>query len=150
MLKRIPLGQAALLHALRGLRRTAVVVRAILSYYQPVRLPVCRASLSYSFRIHSADLGANFRGQRRDLPAPAQVTSVRAQGLRPRGGGERSCDNERLRVAFRSYDYVGPPKLILLSQLNTWPARAPVNASLEPLRGRTHDSGAAWVATPLL
>ena len=56
--------------------------------------------------------------------------------------------NERLCVAFRSYDYVGLLKSILLSRLNTWPARAPVNASPEQLPVQTHDSGSARVATP--
>ncbi len=42
------------------------------------------------------------------------------------------------------------PQTNFVSRLNTWPARAPVNASPALLRVHTHDSGSAWVATPLL
>ena len=37
-----------------------------------------------------------------------------------------------------------------ISQLNTRPAGAPVNASMVALRLATHDSGSGWVATPFL
>ena len=46
------------------------------------------------------------------------------------------------------YD-VGTPDAII-SQLNTLPAGAPVNASMAALRLTTHDSGSGWVATPFL
>ena len=35
-----------------------------------------------------------------------------------------------------------------ISQLNTQPACAPVNASMVALRLATHDSGSGWFATP--
>jgi hypothetical protein len=35
-----------------------------------------------------------------------------------------------------------------ITRLNTRPARTPVNASSEPLRVRTHDSGPPWLAKP--
>ena len=38
----------------------------------------------------------------------------------------------------------------IISQLNTLPACAPVNASVVALRLATHDSGSGWVATPFL
>jgi hypothetical protein len=44
------------------------------------------------------------------------------------------------------YD-VGTPDAII-SQLNTLPTCAPVNASVVALRLATHDSGSGWVATP--
>ena len=36
----------------------------------------------------------------------------------------------------------------LISQLNGWPACAPVNASPPALRPSTHDSGSGWLAEP--
>ena len=44
---------------------------------------------------------------------------------------------------------VGTP-VAIISQLNTLPACAPVNASMAALRLATHDSGAGWFATPFL
>ena len=38
----------------------------------------------------------------------------------------------------------------IISQLNTLPACAPVNASIATLRLATHDSGSGWFATPFL
>src|ERR1043165_7239086 len=38
----------------------------------------------------------------------------------------------------------------IISQLNTLPACAPVNASMATLRSTTHDSGPGWFATPFL
>jgi hypothetical protein len=37
-----------------------------------------------------------------------------------------------------------------ISQLDTWPARTPVNASLAPLPTKVHDSEPVWIATPSL
>jgi len=39
---------------------------------------------------------------------------------------------------------------VVLTRLNTRPARAPANASTPPLRAAPHDSGPMWVANPLL
>ena len=44
---------------------------------------------------------------------------------------------------------VGTP-VAIISQLNTLPACAPVNASMAALRLATHDSGLGWIATPFL
>ena len=44
---------------------------------------------------------------------------------------------------------VGTP-VAIISQLNTQPACAPVNASPAALRLPTHDSGSGWLATPFL
>ena len=38
----------------------------------------------------------------------------------------------------------------IVSQLNTRPACAPVNASMAASRLATHDSGSGWLATPFL
>jgi hypothetical protein len=42
------------------------------------------------------------------------------------------------------------PLVAIISQLNTRPACAPVNASMAALRLATHDSGPGWFATPFL
>ena len=44
---------------------------------------------------------------------------------------------------------VGTP-VAIISQLNTLPACAPVNASIATLRLATHDSGSGWFAKPFL
>jgi len=44
---------------------------------------------------------------------------------------------------------VGTPNTNI-SQLNTWPAGAPVNASMAASRLATHDSGSGWFAGPSL
>ena len=44
---------------------------------------------------------------------------------------------------------VGTP-VAIISQLNTLPACAPVNASMAAARLATHDSGPGWIATPFL
>ena len=44
---------------------------------------------------------------------------------------------------------VGTP-VAIISQLNTLPACAPVNASIATLRLATHDSGSGWFAIPFL
>jgi hypothetical protein len=44
---------------------------------------------------------------------------------------------------------VGTP-ISIISQLNTLPACAPVNASMAALRLATHDSGSGWFARPFL
>ena len=44
---------------------------------------------------------------------------------------------------------VGTP-VAIISQLNTLPACAPVNASMAASQLATHDSGSGWIATPFL
>ncbi len=68
-----------------------------------------RTSLAYSFRIHSADLDAS----RPNAGSPgSRVSLFRAcAGSSTTRGRNSSCDSELLRVAFRYYDGVGPPKL---------------------------------------
>jgi len=68
----------------------------------------------------------------------------------------------RLRTVPRTLAIAHPPVLpsamrndvgtlvAIISQLNTQPACAPVNASLPALRLQTHDSGSGWFATPFL
>jgi hypothetical protein len=64
-------------------------------------------------------------------------------------GRTGACDDALVRVAFRESDDVGT-RIELLSRLNGWPARTPVNASPCTSRCPAHDSGPTWFATPLL
>jgi hypothetical protein len=45
---------------------------------------------------------------------------------------------------------VSAPGAEILSRLNGWPMRSPVNASPSTSRCRTHDSGPVWFAIPSL
>ncbi len=68
----------------------------------------------------------------------------------------------RLRGVQRTLAMAHPPVLpsamrndvgtlvAIISQLNTRPTLAPVNASMAALRLQTHDSGPGWFATPFL
>ena len=68
----------------------------------------------------------------------------------------------RLRGVLRALAMAHPPVLpsamrndvgtpvAIISQLNTLPACAPVNALMAALRLATHDSGPGWFATPFL
>jgi hypothetical protein len=55
--------------------------------------------------------------------------------------------NAPVRVAFHVSNRVGAREEGL-SQVNGWPARSPVNASLTPSQMPAHDSGALWFARP--
>jgi hypothetical protein len=52
-----------------------------------------------------------------------------------------------IRIAFRQRNDVGARDKVL-SRLNGWPVRSPVNASLMPSRATAHDSGSMRFATP--
>jgi hypothetical protein len=68
----------------------------------------------------------------------------------------------RLREVLRMLAMAHPPVLpsamrndggtpvAIISQLNTLPACAPVNASMAASRLATHDSGSGWLAMPFL
>jgi hypothetical protein len=49
-------------------------------------------------------------------------------------------------VAFRLVRGHRHPETVI-SRLNSWPVRTPVNASLRPRGSPTHDSGPPWIAT---
>ena len=51
-------------------------------------------------------------------------------------------------MAFRMNNAVGTLIDFMISQLNTRPTCAPVNASMAALRLATHDSGSGWCARP--
>ena len=89
----------------------------------------------------------NWTGEQRDLPVLAHEDSVHAQVLRPRGVHRTARANAAGDVAFRLVRRRRHPETVI-SRLNSWPARTPVNASLRPYGSPTHDSGPPWIATP--
>ena len=86
-------------------------------------------------------------GEQWDLPVLAQKDSVHAQVLRPRGVHQTARANAAGDVAFRLVRRRRHPEAVI-SRLNGWPARTPVNASPPPSRTTAHDSGPSWIATP--
>ena len=74
---------------------------------------------------------------------------MHAWGLRLRGvRGRLAIAPAAMWPSVTWYD-VGTPDAII-SQLNTLPAGAPVNASMAALRLAMHDSGSGWSAKPFL
>lgn len=89
----------------------------------------------------------NRTGEQRDLPVLARKDSVHAQVLRPRGVHRTARANAAGDIAFRLVRRRRHPEAVI-SRLNGWPARTPVNASPSPSRTPAHDSGPSWIATP--
>ena len=74
---------------------------------------------------------------------------MHAWGLRLRRVRARLALAPAAVLPSATWNDVGTPDAII-SQLNTLPACAPVNASMAALRLATHDSGSGWFATPFL
>lgn len=74
---------------------------------------------------------------------------MHARGLRLRGVAHRLALAPGGVWPSALLNSVGTPDAII-SQLNTLPACAPVNASMAPSQATTHDSGSGWIATPSL
>src|SRR5918998_5596000 len=89
----------------------------------------------------------NRPGEQRDLPVLARKDSVHAQVLRPRRAHRTARANAAGDMAFRLVRRRRHPEAVI-SRLNGWPARTPVNASPTPSQTPTHDSGPSWIATP--
>src|SRR6185503_281728 len=83
------------------------------------------------------------------LPVLAREVFLHAWGLRLREVHARLALTPRAVLPSATWYDVGTPDAII-SQLNTLPTGAPVNASVVALRLATHDSGSRWVATPFL
>ena len=123
------------------------LVRGLLRYHGPVRLPVVvhrrRTSLDFTARPG----GPSSPGDHGTSRFPRKVFPY-VLGVSDRAGSGRTsryrcagCDLPLLLTASASRSEV-------LSRLNTRPARTPVNASRLPSRTATHDSGPLWVASP--
>ena len=75
---------------------------------------------------------------------PTCLGSLTAQGSRVARVGRHSC------CGLPLHETASAPRTRLISQLNTLPACAPVNASPATLRRPAHDSGSGWFAIPFL
>ena len=89
------------------------------------------------------------QGQRRDLPAPVWVTSVRAQGLGTTRGWETFSQVTNISMLPSGTTTPSAPRSYFTFAAQYLARTSPVNASPAQLPVRTHDSGSAWVATPL-
>ena len=74
---------------------------------------------------------------------------MHARGLRLRGVLRMLAIAHPSVLPSATWHDVGTPAAII-SQLNTLPACAPVNASMAASRLATHDSGSGWLAVPFL
>ena len=74
---------------------------------------------------------------------------MHARGLRLRGVLQVLAMTHPSVLPSAMLNDVGTP-VAVISQLNTLPACAPVNASMTALRLAMHDSGSGWLATPFL
>src|ERR1700677_566974 len=141
------LGRLPSLHALRW--RLPTVVRTLRRYYATVRLPTY---VHVGLPAHSLLQPARAFfccGRRWGLPVLARGVSMHARGLRLRRVLRMLAIAHPSVLPSVSWYDVGPP-VTIISQLNTLPACAPVNASMAALRLATHDSGSGRFATPFL
>src|SRR5713101_5959109 len=141
------LGRSPSLHTLR--RWLSTVVRALRRYYATVRLPIgVRVGLLAQGLLQPARHTFH-DGRRWGLPVLARGVSIHAWGLRLRGVLRMLAIAHPSVLPSAMRNDVGTP-VAIISQLNTQPACAPVNASPAALRLPTHDSGPGWLATPFL
>ena len=124
------------------------LVRGFPRYYGVVRLPMTAHHRLTSLDFPMRPLFPCEQRQPWDLPIPAQGVSVRARGLRPRRERTPLALSIRPLLPSASSHHVGSLDFNRITRLHTRPARAPVNASLRPLRSSAHDSGPMWLATP--
>src|SRR5947209_8829428 len=141
----IPLGQSPSLHPLR--RRLPGFVRGLHRYYGTVRLPGLvhrrRASLDFPTRP-AAPLAA---GEPRTSRFSREVFPY-VHGVSDRAGPGRISRYRCATVVPSALTTASASRTLLLSRLNTRPARTPVNASMPPSRETPHDSAPLWVASP--
>ena len=74
---------------------------------------------------------------------------MHARGLRLRGVLQVLAMTHPSVLPSATLNDVGPP-VAIISQLNTLPACASVNASMAALQLTMHDSRSGWLATPFL
>src|SRR5712692_3748679 len=141
------LGRSPSLYTLR--RWLSTVVRALRRYYATVRLPIdVRVGLLAQGLLQPARHTFH-DGRRWGLPVLARGVSIHAWGLRLRGVRRMLAIAHPSVLPSAMRNDVGTP-VAIISQLNTQPACAPVNASPTALQLPTHDSGSGWLATPFL
>ena len=147
--EQIPLGPTPSLHRLRSL--SVGFVRRLLRYYGSVRLPI-----SVHHRLQPFDCPT-----RSADPAITEANGISRfpskvhpymRGVFDRAGFQDVLPWRRPRCCLPPNSRTSAPRSnpprggALISQLNTQPARPPVNASPSPLRTPMHDSGPVWLA----
>jgi len=86
-------------------------------------------------------------GSRWGLPVLGHRASAHAQGLRLRGAGPPLAYTATTRMAFPTLQRGRRPRGVI-SELNGWPVRTPIDASPAALPPPAHDTGPWWFATP--
>jgi hypothetical protein len=147
--EQVPLGPTPSLHRLRS--RSCGLVRRLHRYYGSVRLPISvhRRLRSFDCPTRSAD------------PAIAEADGISRfpskvhpymRGVFDRAGSQSVLPLRRPECCLPPISRTSAPRSnpprggAFISQLNTQPARSPVNASPSPLRTPMHDSGPVWLA----
>jgi hypothetical protein len=153
-LQGVPLGRSPSLHGLRSRGHHAQhgpagLVRPLHRYYGIVRLPSHGRVGCSAVGLVRPFLAATGRGCGWGLPVPAHGASTHARGLRLRGVEKRLASIVALHVAF-PLSGQGRHAEVMISELNTRPACASVNASPAVLPPPAHDSKSGWFATPFL
>lgn len=145
LLARVPVGQAPSLHLFR--RRSPGFVRGLHRYPGLVRLPVSvhhrRVASDFPTRPAVTSAADEHRISRFSCEVFPDVHRVSARAG-SRCISQLRCLGRRLPLLLTA----SAPRRKVASRLNTWPERAPVNASKTTSRAPPHDSGAAWVAGP--
>src|SRR5450755_4534620 len=145
LLGQVPFGQTSSLRPLR--HRLSGLVRGLLSYYSSVRLPRSvhhrRASLDFPMRPKATAALGRLGISRFPSEGPPYV-----HGVCDRAGLWHTSRFRCTRWGLPLSPTASASRRIVLTRLNTRPARSPVNASTPPSRAAPHDSGPMWVATP--
>src|SRR5882724_8540727 len=144
LLWQVPFGQTLSLHPLRD--RLPGLVRGLLRYYWPVRLPrsVRHRRMSLDFPMRPKATAA--RGGLGISRFPREVSRY-VHGVSDRAGLWHTSRYRCTRWGLPHLLTATASLSECLSRLNTRPARSPVNASTPPLQAAPHDSGPMWVAT---
>ena len=124
-----------------------VLVRGLLRYYGPVRLPssVHRRRTSLDFPTRPAAPSAT--GEAAISRFPRKVFPY-VLGVCDRAGSRDASRYRRPTCGLPHPPTASAPHSNCRSRLDTRPARTPVNASPPLLRATAHDSGPPWVANP--
>jgi len=145
LLRRIPFGQLPSLHPLR--HRSRRVVRGLPRYFAAVRLPrsVHRRRLPLGFPTRPTvplPIGRPWTSRFPCMMFPDVL------GVSDRAGLPCVSRSRHTGCGLPRTPTVSAPRRKGVSQLNTRPARTPIDASVLPLRAVPHDSGPVWIATP--
>jgi hypothetical protein len=149
--EQVPLGPTPSLHRLRS--RSFGLVRRLHRYYGSVRLPISvhRRLRSFDCPTRSADPAITEADGISRFPSKVHPYM---RGVFDRAGSQSVLPWRRPRVLPSAYLQASAPRSnpprggAFISQLNTQPARSPVNASPATLRTPMHDSGPMWLARP--